>query len=197
MKLSKFIKRLFDLSFSLIIIGFFSPFWLLVALLIKASSSGPIFFVQERPGYLGEIFKVYKFRTMVMGSDTMTKGKEVYLDDPRITKIGRLLRRVKIDEIPQLLNVIKGEMSLVGPRPERISSLKDYTPFIKKRLLMKPGLTGLAQVSGNIFLPLDKRYYLDVFYVEHFSLWLDIKILRRTIGVIFFGEKYYKNKPLI
>jgi len=134
---------------------------------------------------------------MKPGSEKMIKGKEVMLDDDRITSIGRFLRRTKIDEIPQVLNVLKGEMSLVGPRPERIASLEDYDDEISKRLNMRPGMTGLAQVSGNIYLNLQDRYKLDVYYVENFSLWLDIKIIFRTIGVVIFGEERYVNKCLI
>lgn len=127
----------------------------------------------------------------------MVKGQEVMLDDERITPIGRFLRRTKIDEVPQLLNVLKGEMSIVGPRPERIDSLADYTEEIAKRLNMRPGLTGLAQVSGNIYIPLEERYKFDVYYVENFSLWLDLKIIIRTIGVVIFGEDKYVGKPLV
>ena len=118
-------------------------------------------------------------------------------DDVRITSCGRFLRRSKIDEIPQLLNVLKGEMSLVGPRPERVESLEDYDEEISKRLDVRPGMTGLAQVSGNIYLDLQDRYVLDVYYAEHFSLWLDVKILLRTVGVILRGEAYYQDRPLV
>lgn len=190
-------KRIFDVMVSLIILIVFLPVWLLIALLVKVTSVGPIFFLQERPGLNGEIFKVFKFRTMKPGSEKMIKGVEVHLNDDRITKVGQFLRRSKLDEIPQLLNVIRGEMSLVGPRPERVDSLESYTPEIAKRLLMRPGLTGLAQVSGNIFLELSDRYNLDVAYVEHFSLLLDFRILCRTVGVVIFGEGKYKDKPLI
>lgn len=127
----------------------------------------------------------------------MIKGKEVFQDDDRITPIGRILRRTKVDELPQLINVLRGEMSLVGPRPERIASLQDYDSEITKRLNMLPGMTGLAQVSGNIYLDLKERYRLDVYYVENFSLWLDLKILLRTVGVILLGEERYVDKPLI
>ena len=192
-----FIKRVFDIFVALFIIIVFLPVWLLVCILIKLTSKGPIFFLQDRPGYKKKIFKVYKFRTMKPGLEQMIKGKEVSKDDDRITGIGKFLRRTKIDEIPQLLNVLKGEMSLVGPRPERVASLEDYTDEISKRLDMLPGLTGLAQVSGNIYLSLEDRYKLDVYYVEHFSLLLDIKILFRTIGVVLFGEEKYKDKSLV
>lgn len=191
------IKRLMDVAVSIIVLILFLPIWVAVAILIKLTSPGPVFFFQDRPGQYGNIFKVYKFRTMKPGSETMIKGQEVMKDDERITYVGRFLRRSKIDEIPQVLNVLKGEMSLVGPRPERIASLEDYDDEISKRLNMKPGMTGLAQVSGNIYLDLRERYRLDVFYVENFSLGLDARIILRTIGVVLFGEEFYVNKPLV
>ena len=120
------IKRVFDLSVSLIILTVFFPVWAMVAVVIKLTSEGPVFFIQERPGYHKKIIRVYKFRTMYMGSEKMIKGQEVGRNDSRITFVGRFLRRSKVDEIPQLLNVLKGEMSLVGPRPERVESLRDY-----------------------------------------------------------------------
>ncbi|NLC69023.1 MAG: sugar transferase [Clostridiaceae bacterium] len=186
-----------DVAVSLIMLILFLPIWFAVAILIKVTSPGPVFFFQNRPGQYGKIFKVYKFRTMKPGSEKMIKGQEVMKDDERITYVGRFLRRSKIDEIPQVLNVLKGEMSLVGPRPERIDSLEDYDDDISKRLNMKPGMTGLAQVSGNIYLDLQERYRLDVYYVENFSLGLDIRIMLRTIGVVLFGEEFYVNKPLV
>jgi len=196
-KVQKAIKRLFDIIISLIILIVFLPIWIIIAILIKLTSAGPVFFLQDRPGLHKKIFKVYKFRTMKPGSEKMVKGEEVMLDDERITPIGRFLRRTKIDEVPQLLNVLKGEMSIVGPRPERIDSLADYTEEIAKRLDMRPGLTGLAQVSGNIYIPLEERYKFDVYYVENFNLWLDLKIIIRTIGVVIFGEDKYVGKPLV
>ena len=196
-KFQKKIKRLFDIIVSLILLIPFLPIWVLIATLIKTTSPGPVFFLQDRPGINKKIFKVYKFRTMRPGSEKMVKGQEVMKDDDRITTIGKFLRRSKIDEIPQVLNVLKGEMSLVGPRPERIASLADYTEEISKRLNMKPGMTGLAQVSGNIYLSLEDRYKLDVFYVEHYSLLFDLKIIIRTVGVVLFGEDRYVNKYLV
>lgn len=191
------IKRFLDIAVSLIVLILFLPLWILIAILIKLTSPGPIFFLQERPGLNKKVFKVFKFRTMKPGSEKMVKGQEVMKDDDRITSIGKFLRRSKLDEIPQVLNVLKGEMSLVGPRPERLSSLVDYTDEISKRLNMKPGLTGLAQVSGNIYLSLENRYKFDVYYVEHFSLWLDIKIIFRTIGVVLIGEDKYVDNYLV
>ncbi|ATD31828.1 sugar transferase [Macrococcus sp. IME1552] len=187
------IKRIFDVLFSLFIIIPFFPVWLIIVILIKTTSKGPIFFFQDRPGLKGKIFKIYKFRTMKPGSDKTEKGKEVMLDDDRITSIGKVLRRTKVDEIPQVINVLKGDMSLVGPRPERIDSLQDYDEEIWKRLDMRPGMTGLAQVSGNIHISLKERYKLDVKYVETFSLILDIIILIKTVGVVVLGEEKFKR----
>lgn len=196
-KVQRIIKRIIDIIVSLIVLILFLPLWILIAVLIKLTSKGPVFFLQDRPGLHKKIFKVYKFRTMRPGSEKMIKGQEVMLDDDRITTIGRFLRRTKLDEIPQVLNVLKGEMSLVGPRPERIDSLEDYTEEISRRLNVRPGMTGLAQVSGNIYLSLENRYKLDVYYVDNFSLWLDLKIILRTIGVVLLGEDRYLNKPLV
>ncbi|MDX8344147.1 sugar transferase [Rossellomorea sp. YZS02] len=196
-KIQYTLKRLLDIAVSLIVLIPFFPLWLFIAFLIKVTSKGPIMFLQERPGLNKKIFQVYKFRTMKPGSENMVKGQEVMKDDDRITAIGKFLRRSKVDEIPQVLNVLKGEMSLVGPRPERVSSLADYTGEISKRLNMKPGLTGLAQVSGNIYLSLQDRYRFDVYYVENFSFFLDLKIIFRTVGVVLFGEDRYVDKRLV
>ncbi len=191
------VKRLVDILVALIVVVPLFPLWALIAILIKATSEGPVFFLQDRPGKDKKIFKVFKFRTMRPGSEKMVKGVEVMKDDDRVTAIGRFLRRSKLDEIPQCLNVLRGEMSLIGPRPERVASLADYDEEISKRLNMLPGMTGLAQVSGNIYLDLSERYRLDVYYVEHYSLWLDIKILIRTVGVVLLGEERYAGKPLV
>ncbi|WP_053360975.1 sugar transferase [Bacillus sp. FJAT-27251] len=196
-KFQKFIKRLLDIVVSLIVLIPFLPIWIFIAILIKVTSEGPIFFLQDRPGKNKKIFKVYKFRTMRPGSEKMVKGQEVMKDDDRITAIGKFLRRSKLDEIPQILNVLKGEMSLVGPRPERVASLADYDEEIFKRLNMSPGMTGLAQVSGNIYLSLEDRYKLDVYYVENFKILLDLRILIRTVGVVLFGEDKYVDKSLV
>lgn len=191
------VKRAIDIVVSVLTLILFLPVWIVIAILVKLTSPGPVFFLQKRPGRNKQIFTVYKFRTMKPGSEKMIRGQEVMKDDERVTAFGKFLRRTKLDEIPQLLNVLKGEMSLVGPRPERIDSLEYYTEEISKRLLMRPGLTGLAQVSGNIYIPLEERYKLDVYYVEHFSLWLDFKIILRTFGVILRGEERYRNNKLV
>lgn len=197
LRVQLFIKNFFDVCLSAVLVVILLPFFLIISLVIKIDSQGPIFFIQERPGLGGELFKVYKFRTMNPGSEKMVKGQEVGLDDDRITRFGKFLRRYKIDELPQLFNVLKGEMSLIGPRPERVESLKDYSAETRKRLYMKPGLTGLAQVSGNICIPLEHRYKYDVYYVENFSIWLDIRIIVRTIGVVLRGEGKYVDRQLV
>jgi undecaprenyl phosphate N,N'-diacetylbacillosamine 1-phosphate transferase len=196
-KLQKFVKRLVDIVVSLIVLIPFLPIWGLIAILIKLTSPGQVFFLQDRPGLNKKIFKVFKFRTMRPGSEKMVKGQEVMKDDARVTSVGKFLRRSKLDEIPQVINVLKGEMSLVGPRPERVESLADYDQEISKRLNMSPGMTGLAQVSGNIYLSLEDRYKLDVYYVENFSIWLDLKIIIRTVGVVLLGEDRYISKCLV
>lgn len=197
LKLQLLIKRIIDFIVSFVILIGLSPFLIIIAFIIKVTSEGPVIFKQKRPGLNQQIFEVYKFRTMKPGSETMIAGKEVLSDDDRVTAIGKYLRRFKVDELPQIINVLKGEMSLVGPRPERVASLKDYTDEISKRLEMVPGMTGLAQVSGNIYLSLKDRYKYDVYYVEQFSIWLDIKIIFRTIGVILYGENKYTSKSLV
>lgn len=191
------VKRLVDILVALFVVVALFPLWVLIAAAIKLTSEGPVFFLQDRPGKDKKIFKVFKFRTMRPGSEKMVKGVEVMADDDRVTAIGKFLRRSKLDEIPQCLNVLRGEMSLIGPRPERVASLEDYDDEISKRLNMLPGMTGLAQVSGNIYLDLSERYKLDVYYVEHYSLWLDLRILLRTVGVVLLGEQRYAGKPLV
>lgn len=196
-RMQKGIKRVFDIVVSLVLVVMLIPIWLIVSIAIKITARGPVLFLQDRPGYHGKPFRIYKFRTMIVGSDRMIKGQEVMKDDERVTSVGKFLRRSKLDESPQILNVLKGDMSLVGPRPERMASLQDYDSEISKRLNMLPGMTGLAQVSGNIYLSLEERYQLDVYYVQHFSLWLDIKILFRTVGVVVHGEEKYVGRELV
>ncbi|MGB6780151.1 MAG: sugar transferase [Planococcus citreus] len=188
------IKRIFDFTVSLLLSIVLSPFFLIIAVLIKTSSNGPVFFKQQRPGLNAEIFEVYKFRTMKPGSEQMIAGKEVLSDDDRVTNIGKYLRRFKIDELPQIFNVLKGEMSLVGPRPQRIDYLENYTKEEMKRFEMLPGLTGLAQVSGNIYLSVRERTQKDVEYVENFSLTQDLRIIFRTVGVVLLGEDKFAKE---
>ncbi|MBU9675098.1 sugar transferase [Planococcus sp. CP5-4] len=193
-KVQLFLKRIFDFTVSLILSITLFPFFLIIAVLIKLSSAGPVFFKQQRPGLNAEIFEVYKFRTMKQGSEQMFEGKEVLSDDDRVTAIGKYLRRFKVDELPQIFNVLKGEMSLVGPRPQRVDYLENYTTEEMKRFKMLPGLTGLAQVSGNIYLSVQERTQKDVEYVTNFNLLLDLQIMIRTIGVVLFGEDKFAKE---
>ncbi|WP_203339110.1 sugar transferase [Planococcus beijingensis] len=194
LKLQLLIKRIVDFVASLLILIGLSPFLIAIAFVIKTTSEGPVIFKQQRPGLNKQIFEVYKFRTMKPGSETMIAGKEVLSDDDRITGIGKYLRRFKVDELPQILNVLRGEMSLVGPRPQRIDYLDQYSKEELKRFDMLPGLTGLAQVSGNIYLNVEERTQKDLEYVKNYSLLLDLNIVLKTIGVVLFGEDKFQSK---
>lgn len=169
------------------------PFMLFVALVILLESSGPVFFTQKRLGRDGRIFKVYKFRTMT--NRVRTEHREITGHNTEVTRIGYWLRRFKIDELPQLLNIVRGDMSLVGPRPALPEQAKEYNPQTRRRLAVRPGLTGLAQINGNIYLSWPERWKYDVSYVEQCSFLLDLWIVWRTIWVIFIGEQnfLYRN----
>jgi undecaprenyl-phosphate galactose phosphotransferase len=199
------LKRLIDITISLLIMPFIIPVILIIALLVKIDSRGNIFFVQERLGKDFKTFKCFKFRTMYSNSEQIFKD---YLlsnpdafrewneykklkDDPRITKIGKFLRKTSLDELPQILNVIKGEMSLVGPRPYLPSEEKDMQPYSNIILSVKPGVTGLWQVSGRNKLSFKQRLHLDSIYALNNNLITDLVILIRTIKVVFLGEGAY------
>lgn len=184
-----FLKRIFDIVVSLIGLVLLSPLFLLVAVLIKLDSSGPVFFKQERIGIKGKPFFPYKFRTMVQGAVGKGLGFTVAKDDERITKIGKFLRKYGIDEFPQLINVLKGEMSLVGPRPTLRYQVEKYNEFEVRRLLVKPGLAGWALVHGRNSLTWPERIKYDVWYVDNWSLWLDIKIIFKTFYLIFIRQE--------
>lgn len=168
-----------------------SPFLIGLSLLILVSSGWPALFIQERVGKDGQLFRLYKFRTMVRDAVRLGLGTTVGKSDDRITWVGRWLRNWSLDELPQVLNVLKGDMSLVGPRPTLEYQVAQYTPFQRRRLEMKPGITGWAQVNGRNALPWLQRIELDVWYVDHFSLWLDLRILWRTVGVFLRREGLY------
>lgn len=186
-------KRLIDFLVSLVILLFLFPLFIIVAVLIKIDSQGPIFYLQSRVGKNGHLFKVYKFRTM---TDKLRdpNAKQTFWDDPDITRIGGLLRRFKIDELPQIWNVFVGDMSLVGPRPALPSLYEKYADLANKRCCVRPGMTGWAQVNGNIYLPWEKRLLLDSEYVENMSFMLDFRILIKTVAIVLFGEKKYITK---
>ena len=168
-----------------------SPFLIGLSLLVLVSSGWPALFIQERVGKDGQLFRLYKFRTMVRDAVRLGLGPTVGKSDDRITWVGGWLRSWSLDELPQVLNVLKGDMSLVGPRPTLEYQVAKYTPFQRRRLEMKPGITGWAQVNGRNTLPWPQRIELDVWYVDHFSLWLDLRILWRTVGVFLRREGLY------
>ena len=187
-------KYLFDKVVSLIALVILLPLFLVMAVLIKIDSKGPVFFMQERVGKNGKIFKTFKFRTMIAGADEKTKGVYIDKENPYVTRMGKFLRRSGIDELPQVINVLKGDMSFVGPRPTLEYQIKKYNDFQKKRLLMKPGITGWALVNGRNMLTWPERIKLDVWYVEHWSFWLDMKILFKTVWVVARGEGLYAGR---
>jgi exopolysaccharide biosynthesis polyprenyl glycosylphosphotransferase len=208
---ARLLKRSSDIVISAASIALLFPFWLLIALLIKLDSKGPIFYTQERVGMDGRLFLVFKFRTMKVGADSDThreyqrafiagraeanlgeSGKPTYklLADPRVTRVGKFLRRTSLDEVPQLVNVLMGDMSVVGPRPPIPYEVESYELWHRKRLDMKPGLTGLWQVSGRNRLPFEEMVRLDLFYIENWSLLLDLKIILRTGLVMLGGEGF-------
>ena len=183
-KLQVILKRVIDILLSLIGLVLLAVPFAIIALVIKLDSKGSVFFRQERVGKDGRSFKVWKFRTMVVGAVRKGLGYNVAKDDSRITRVGALLRNWGLDELPQLINVLVGNMSLVGPRPTLRYQVEHYDDFQRRRLQVKPGITSLAVVSGRNALSWKERIELDVWYVEHWSLWLDIKILFRTLWTV-------------
>lgn len=188
-------KPLLDRLLAVFAIIVLSPLLIVVAILIKVGSEGPIFFRQERPGKNQEIFRVYKFRTMVKDAVRHQKvGVEVTESDVRITPFGKFLRRFKIDELAQLINIFKGDMSIVGPRPTLPEYIEQYEEWELERFDVRPGLTGLAQINGNIYLSRQEKSAYDVKYIENISFINDIKIILKTIAIVFFGEDKFINK---
>lgn len=209
---ARIVKRASDLTIAALALTVLAPLWLLVALLIKLDSRGPVFYKQERVGMDGRIFLFYKFRSMQVGSDDAThrEYQRAYISgrpdsnlgdeerpvfklhgDTRITRVGRMLRKTSLDELPQLFNVLRGEMSVVGPRPPIPYEVENYQVWHRKRLDMKPGITGLWQVSGRNRLPFDEMVRMDLYYIENWSLLLDIKIILQTLPVMWRGEDAY------
>ena len=186
-----FLKRIIGVVVSGIGLIVLLPIFGIIGIFIKLDSKGPVFFVQERAGKDGKIFKAYKLRTMVQRADRLIGNNPIVEKNPYITRIGKVLRRIGIDELPQLINVFKGDMSLVGPRPTILYQVKEYNDFQRKRLSVKPGITGWALINGRNKLSWPEKIKLDIWYIEHWSFWLDIKILLKTISVIIAGEGLY------
>ena len=191
-KFNFFLKRLFDLLGSGIGLLLLSPIFLLASVMIKLTMPGPVFFHQTRVGKDGRLFAILKFRSMKVDR-TAEEHFDFSKDEERITWFGKFLRRSKIDELPQLLNVFKGDMSLVGPRPTIKEYADAYTQRQRRRLQVRPGMTGLAQVHGNAAISWDERIEYDLTYIDHFSVLLDAKILLKTILVVIFGEEKFTS----
>ena len=195
-------KRLLDILAALVLLILISPLWLAIVLWIRSDSPGPAIFKQTRVGLGGKPYTIYKFRTMVQNAEALMKEKLENVkdldnfvfqekDDPRITPSGQFLRKTSLDELPQLINILLGSMSLVGPRPEVPEITKLYTPEQRKRLDVLPGVTGLAQINGRSELTLGETMSYDLEYVRTWSFWLDLKILWKTIFVVFTGKGAY------
>jgi len=184
----------FDLLLSTIVVVAMSPVFLAVALLIRLESAGEVFYVQKRVGKNGRVFRLYKFRSMVEDAEGETGPVWAERDDNRVTRVGRFIRRTGLDEFPQLINVLRGEMSLVGPRPERSFFVKQHPELTQWRLSVKPGLTGLAQIHGRYELTLGEKVQYDLYYIQNYSLVLDIEILIRTFAMIAREELFHGGK---
>jgi lipopolysaccharide/colanic/teichoic acid biosynthesis glycosyltransferase len=180
--------RAVDLLIAALALIVLSPFLLIAALAIRLGSRGPVLYRQRRVGLGGREFEMLKLRTMVEGSDPVGVGTVVARDDPRVTSAGRFLRRTSLDEVPNLVSVLRGEMAIVGPRPTIPAQVDDYTPRQRRRHEVLPGITGWAQVQGRAGIPWEERIELDLFYVEHRSAALDARILARTAWLVVSGQ---------
>jgi len=180
--------RAFDLALAALGLAILSPVLLLAAVAIKLGSRGPVIYRQRRVGRDGREFELWKLRTMVAGSDPVGIGTAVTREDPRVTRAGRLLRRTSFDEVPNLFNVLRGEMAIVGPRPTIPAQVEGYSPRQHRRHEVLPGITGWAQVQGRAGIPWEERIELDLWYVEHRSPALDLRILTRTARLVLTGR---------
>jgi lipopolysaccharide/colanic/teichoic acid biosynthesis glycosyltransferase len=186
-------SRPFDILLAGLLLLLATPLLALAALLIRLESRGPVFYRQRRVGLNAEPFELWKLRTMVPGAESMGAGIYVVEGDPRITRVGRLLRRFSLDELPNLINVLRGEMAIVGPRPTVQEQVDRYTERQRRRLEVKPGITGWAQVNGRTSLPWPERIELDVWYVENRSMRLDLRILAKTARMLATGHGLYSE----
>jgi lipopolysaccharide/colanic/teichoic acid biosynthesis glycosyltransferase len=180
--------RVFDIALALLALALLSPLLVVAAIAIKLGSRGPILYRQRRVGLAGAEFEMLKLRTMVEGSDPVGVGTVVGRDDVRVTAAGRILRRTSLDEIPNLVNVLRGEMAIVGPRPTIPAQVAAYTPHQHRRHEVRPGITGWAQVQGRAGIPWEERIELDVWYVDHRSFALDARILLKTLWLLVTGH---------
>jgi lipopolysaccharide/colanic/teichoic acid biosynthesis glycosyltransferase len=180
--------RILDILIATIALVLLAPFLLAAAIAIKLGSRGPVIYRQHRIGIAGRPFEMWKLRTMVQGSDPVGVGTIVSRADPRVTRAGRFLRRTSLDEVPNLVNVLRGEMAIVGPRPTIPAQVDDYTPRQNRRHEVLPGITGWAQVQGRAGIPWEERIELDVWYVEHRTAALDARILLRTVWLVVSGQ---------
>ncbi len=187
-------NRPLDLALAGVLLVVTAPLLALAALAIKLESRGPVVYSQRRVGKDGRAFELLKLRTMVPGAESMGAGIYVLEGDPRITRVGRLLRRFSLDELPNLVNVVRGDLAIVGPRPTVQEQVDRYTERQRRRLEVKPGITGWAQINGRTSLPWPERIELDVWYVEHRSLRLDLRILARTARMLASGHGLYSEE---
>ena len=188
------LKRALDLAVSVPLVVITAPLVALLALLVRLESPGEPIYRQTRVGKDGRLFDIYKLRTMVDGAEFTGAGLAIAAGDARITRMGALLRRTSLDELPNLWNVLRGDMSIVGPRPTLKAQVDQYTERQRGRLEVKPGITGWAQINGRASLPWPERIELDLWYVEHRSLALDLRILSRTLGQVLRGHGIYKGE---
>jgi lipopolysaccharide/colanic/teichoic acid biosynthesis glycosyltransferase len=188
------IRRAVDIVISAGLLVLASPVLLAAIVAIRLESAGPAIYPQRRSGLHGREFDVLKLRTMVHGAEHIGAGLAINEDDTRITRVGRLLRRTSLDELPNLVNVLRGEMTLIGPRPTLPVQVAQYDERQRGRLAVKPGITGWAQVNGRASLPWSERIELDLYYIEHRSLSLDLTILRRSVAMVLAGSGIYKGE---
>jgi lipopolysaccharide/colanic/teichoic acid biosynthesis glycosyltransferase len=187
------VARALDLAIAGVVLAISSPLLAAAAIAIRLESHGPAFYRQRRVGKDGLPFDLFKLRTMVPGAEEMGAGIYVLEGDPRITRVGRILRRLSLDELPNLVNVVRGEMAIVGPRPTIQEQVDRYTERQRRRLEVRPGITGWAQVNGRASLPWPDRIELDIWYVENRSLWLDLRILALTVKLMVTGRGLYSE----
>jgi lipopolysaccharide/colanic/teichoic acid biosynthesis glycosyltransferase len=188
------IRRAVDVAVSAVVLILTSPLLALAALAIRLESRGPIIYSQPRAGLHGNVFEVLKLRTMIDGAEHVGAGLAVNANDSRITRVGALLRRTSLDELPNLVNVLRGEMSLIGPRPTLPAQVAQYSERQRGRLAIRPGITGWAQVNGRASLPWEERIELDLYYISHRSPALDARILARTVAMVWGGSDLYKGQ---